>query len=155
MTTTGSCMCGDIRYHYTGEPAVTALCHCVDCQKWTGGAFTSNAVVPRTAFSVTQGMCITHGSTLLTVISPILGTPKSYDAVGASGKINKHFFCSNCGSSLYTELEVMPDVTCVKAGGLDGGAANLGNQIGVEFYVKDRPQYLKPCDGAKQEPQFG
>lgn len=49
----------------------------------------------------------------------------------------------------------MPDVTCVKAGGLDGGAANLGNKITVEFYVKDRPQYLKPCDGAKQEPRFG
>ncbi|KAI0554386.1 DUF636 domain-containing protein [Xylaria curta] len=137
MATTGSCMCGDIRYQFTGEPAVTALCHCVDCQKWTGSAFTSNAVVPRTAFSVTQG------------------TPRSYDVTGASGKINKHFFCSNCGSSLYTELEVMPDMTCVKAGGLDGGAANLGNKIGVEFYVKDRPQYLKPCDGAKQEPQFG
>lgn len=49
----------------------------------------------------------------------------------------------------------MPDMTCVKAGGLDNGAANLGNKIGVEFYVKDRPQYLKPCEGAKQEPQFG
>lgn len=49
----------------------------------------------------------------------------------------------------------MPDMTCVKAGGLDGGAANLNNKIGIEFYVKDRPQYLKPCDGAVQEPQFG
>lgn len=29
-------MCGAINYEYTGEPAVTALCHCVDCQKWTG-----------------------------------------------------------------------------------------------------------------------
>lgn len=84
-----------------------------------------------------------------------LGTPKTFDAIGASGKINKHFFCSNCGSSLYTELEVMPDVTCVKAGGLDGGAASLGNKIGVEFYTKDRVGYLGGCDGAKQEPVFG
>lgn len=41
----------------------------------------------------------------------VSGTPKDYDAVGASGKVNKHWFCSNCGSSLYTELEVMPDMT--------------------------------------------
>jgi hypothetical protein len=83
------------------------------------------------------------------------GTPKTWDATGDSGKINKHFFCGNCGSSLYTELEVMPDMTCVKAGGLDGGAANLGQKIAVEFYTKDRATYLKGCEGAKQEPQFG
>lgn len=83
------------------------------------------------------------------------GTPKTWDAVGDSGKINKHFFCGNCGSSLYTELEVMPDMACVKAGGLDGGAASLGGQIGVEFYTKDRVSYLGDCEGAKQEKAFG
>ncbi|CRK25666.1 hypothetical protein BN1723_013652, partial [Verticillium longisporum] len=107
MTTKGSCACGAIAYQFEGEALAKALCHCIDCQKWTGGAFTSNAVVPRTAFSVTKG------------------TPRTWDAVAASGKINKHFFCGDCGSSLYTELEVLPDVTCVKAGGLDGGAASL------------------------------
>ena len=30
----GSCMCGQVTYEYEGEPAVTALCHCIDCQKW-------------------------------------------------------------------------------------------------------------------------
>jgi len=49
----------------------------------------------------------------------------------------------------------MPDVTCVKAGGLDGGAASLGGKIGVEFYTKDRVGYLQGVEGAKQEPQFG
>lgn len=130
-------MCGDIKYEYSGEPAVTALCHCTDCQKWTGGPYTSNAVVPRDKFKVTKG------------------SPKTWDAKGDSGKINKHFFCGNCGSSLYTELEVMPDVTCVKAGGLDGGAASLGGKIGVEFYTKDRVSYLVPAEGAKQETAFG
>jgi hypothetical protein len=81
------------------------------------------------------------------------GTPKTYDAKGDSGKINKHFFCSNCGSSLYTELEIMPDVTCIKSGGLDGGAAN--HPIGVEFYTKDRLDYSKAVEGADQKPAFG
>ncbi|KAK4624604.1 hypothetical protein CLAFUW4_05787 [Fulvia fulva] len=130
----GSCMCGAVGYKYEGEPAVTALCHCIDCQKWTGAAYTSNVVVPRTSFKVTKGQ------------------PKDYDAVGASGKINKHWFCSNCGSSLYTELEVMPDMTCVKSGGLDGGAAD--HKIGVEFYTKDRLAYSAPVAGADQKPEF-
>ncbi|OAA48515.1 DUF636 domain-containing protein [Metarhizium rileyi] len=137
MTTKGSCLCQDIQFQFEGEPAVTALCHCTDCQKWTGGAFTSNAVVPCGSFKITKG------------------TPKTWDVKGASGKINKHFFCANCGSSLYTELEVMPGMTCIKAGALDGGAASLESKIGVEFYTKDRVGYIGSCEGAKQEPAFG
>lgn len=49
----------------------------------------------------------------------------------------------------------MPDVYCVKAGALDGGAASLGDKIGVEFYTKDRVSYLAACPGAKQEAAFG
>ena len=99
-------------------------------------------VVPRTAFKITKGD------------TPVVGALKSYDAIGDSGKVNKHWFCSTCGSSLYTELEVMPDVTCVKAGGLDGGAADLG-KIGVEFYTKDRVGFAHAVEGAKQEKMFG
>ncbi|KAL5364780.1 Mss4-like protein [Aspergillus floccosus] len=137
MTLTGSCMCGAITYSAEADEYLRALCHCTDCQKWTGGAFTSNACVPRTSFKVTKG------------------APSSYDATGASGKINKHFFCPTCGSSLYTELEIMPDVTCVKAGTLDNGGANLGGKIDVELYVKDRPSYLAAIEGAKQESRMG
>ncbi|KAJ5692553.1 hypothetical protein N7462_001976 [Penicillium macrosclerotiorum] len=166
MPLTGSCMCGSITYsadgkfyltshdhdfraHYEGnfkgnlsktftvDTYLSALCHCLDCQKWTGGAFTSNAVVPRSSFKVTKG------------------TPSTYDVTGASGKVNKHFFCQGCGSSLYTELEVMADNTVIKAGTLDNNAANLGGKIDIEFYVKDRASYLAPVEGAKQEPMFG
>ncbi|GLI76911.1 hypothetical protein PoHVEF18_005189 [Penicillium ochrochloron] len=137
MTITGSCMCGGVTYAVEADNYLAALCHCIDCQKWTGGAFTSNAVVPRNSFKVTKG------------------TPTTYDVVGASGKINKHFFCPTCGSSLYTELEVMPDNTCIKAGTLDGGEANLRGKVDIEFYVKDRPSYLAAVEGAKQEQAFG
>ncbi|KAH6653211.1 DUF636 domain protein [Truncatella angustata] len=136
-STRGSCLCGAIQFEFTGQPEATALCHCKDCQKWTGSAYTSNAVVPRKSFRVVKG------------------EPKWYDATGASGKINKHFFCGTCGSSLYTELEIMPDVTCVKGGSLDGGAASLGGEIGAEFYVGSRVGYLPEIRGAKQEPALG
>ena len=125
--------------------------------QWTGGAFTSNAVVPRESLRVTSGrseMYPNHVSQL-TICFLQTGKPSTYDAIGDSGKINKHFFCPRCGSSLYTELEVMPDVTCVKAGGLDDNQASLGNKVDVEFYTKDRVVYQKEIPGAKQEPVFG
>lgn len=84
-----------------------------------------------------------------------LGTPKHYDITGASGKNNRHFFCANCGSSLFTKLDIMPGVVVIKAGGLDNGRASLDKKIDVEFYCKDRVSYLGGIDGAKQEPAFG
>ncbi|BAE58651.1 DUF636 domain protein [Aspergillus flavus] len=137
MTLAGSCMCGAIAYTSDSEPLVKALCHCVDCQKWTGGPFTSNVIVPRDSFKVTKG------------------EPSFYDVTGASGKNNRHFFCGKCGSSLFTELELMADKTVIKAGTLDGGEANLRNKVDVEFYTKDRVSYLCAVQGAKQETLLG
>ncbi|KFA68580.1 hypothetical protein S40285_06668 [Stachybotrys chlorohalonatus IBT 40285] len=137
MSLTGSCMCGEVTYESSSKPLVTALCHCTDCQKWTGSAFSSNAVVPQDSFKVTKG------------------TPKHFDVTGASGKNNRHFFCSTCGSSLYTVLEVMEGTVCIKGGGLNGGQASLGDKIETEFYCKDRVGYLGGVEGSKQESHFG
>ncbi|KAL8787885.1 MAG: hypothetical protein Q9195_007578 [Heterodermia aff. obscurata] len=151
----GSCMCGAVHYEYTGntkicwisqqeevakptqsgEPEATALCHCTDCQKWSGGAYTANIVVPRKTFKTTQG------------------SPKSYTVIGDSGGKNVHWFCSDCGSSLYTELEVMPDSTCIKSGTIDDKDVREG-KIGVEFYTKDRVAYIGAVEGAEQKRVF-
>lgn len=85
----------------------------------------------------------------------ITGTPKEFDVTGDSGKINKHHFCPNCGSSLYTKLDLLPDVTIIKAGTLDGGAAHMGGKVSTEYYCKSRVKYLAGVDGATQEPVFG
>lgn len=47
----------------------------------------------------------------------------------------------------------MPDVTCIKSGGLDGGKND--HAVAVEFYNRDRLSYTKPVDGADQKPEFG
>ena len=120
----------------TGEPAVKALCHCVDCQKYAGSAYSTNVVIKDDQFKV------------------ISGTPKAYDAVGNSGKVNKHFFCGNCGSACWNKLDVMEGMTVIKAGGLDGGKADL-KDVGVEFYTKDRLSFAKEVEGAKQLEMFG
>lgn len=49
----------------------------------------------------------------------------------------------------------MPGDIVIKAGGLDNGAANLNNNIGVEFYAKDRVAFVAPREEATQQLRFG
>ncbi|KNG83616.1 hypothetical protein ANOM_008354 [Aspergillus nomiae NRRL 13137] len=148
MTLEGSCMCGAIAYasdcmSSTCRASCEALCHCVDCQKVPTHPIVA---LPHTSFS-------SHIRSLWLRIAA--GEPSFYDITGASGKNNRHFFCGKCGSSLYTELDLMADKTVIKAGTLDGGEANLRNKVDVEFYTKDRASYLCAVQGAKQEPLLG
>ncbi|PHH82667.1 hypothetical protein CDD82_5207 [Ophiocordyceps australis] len=83
------------------------------------------------------------------------GTPKTWASPAASGKTNKRFFCGDCSSGLWSELEVMPESLCLKAGCLDDGAASMGGKVGVELYTKDRVAYLPALEGAKQVEAFG
>ncbi|PFH62238.1 hypothetical protein XA68_14517 [Ophiocordyceps unilateralis] len=169
------CACGEVRLEVVGKPVETALCHCTDCQKWTGGAFTANLIVKNELFKVTQGSVFFFSPFFPPFFPPLesggteqtsddgregreremSGTVKEWDAVGASGHANRRFFCGRCGSGLYTELDLYPGHTCVKAGVLDGRAPGLGGEVGVEFYGKNRVDYLRPCPGARQVAAFG
>jgi hypothetical protein len=72
--------------------------------------------------------------------------------VGDSGKLNRHFFCGRCGSSLYTRPEILPDIVCIKAGGLNGGLKGIGDgEVEVEWYAKDRSNYMLPQQSLRQE----
>ena len=105
--------------------------------------------------------------------------------VGESGKNNDHFFCGGkrphepiiipsfplfflqtssrltptpwpeCGSSLYTALDILPEVYCVKSGGLDDAEIRGSLEVGIEFYTKDRVGFATELQGAQQEKAFG
>ena len=44
---TASCRCGRLRATVTGEPVRVSVCHCLDCKKRTGSAFSAQARWPR------------------------------------------------------------------------------------------------------------
>tara|TARA_R110002074_G_scaffold145034_1_gene293237 strand:+ start:99787 stop:100203 length:417 start_codon:yes stop_codon:yes gene_type:complete len=98
---TGQCLCGSMHYEISADPVMLANCHCTHCQKASGSAFSSNTVVPAEAFKIT-------GDTLTTYLDH-----------GDSGLELRRYFCSRCGSPLYTEADAMPGLTIVKAGTLD------------------------------------
>ncbi len=75
----------------------TALCHCTDCQKWSGSAYTSNVVVARKDFKVSKG------------------SPKHYNVKGDSGKMNDHWFCG--GMSYLSSFPYLYSVAMDENGG--------------------------------------
>ncbi|KAF5864384.1 hypothetical protein ETB97_007946 [Aspergillus alliaceus] len=133
MIFTGSCMCGKIKYQADAEPAAKAVCHCINCQKFSGSAFTTNLIIPRSSFKI------------------LSGSPKSSQYMADSGYAYHTFFCGDCGSSLYGQPDSLPEMMSIKAGSLDGGAASLeGGKIDAEAFVQRRVAYLKPIEGASQ-----
>jgi hypothetical protein len=49
---TGGCLCEAVRFSVRGEPVHVGRCHCADCRKESGSAFTVYAQWPRAAFEL-------------------------------------------------------------------------------------------------------
>jgi hypothetical protein len=52
MKIEGGCLCGKVRYSADTEPAFVGVCHCKNCQKQAGTAFSVIMGIPAAALSV-------------------------------------------------------------------------------------------------------
>ena len=101
MGRSGGCLCGAIRYQIPESSLMEAICHCKNCQKQAGSAFSTLAGIKKSDFKLT-------------------GEPKIYvDSVTDSGASVERFFCGTCGSPIYSALPSQPDVIYLKTGTLD------------------------------------
>ena len=82
MKITGQCHCGAITYTAEAEPGTVMLCHCHDCQTFSGAPYRA-MVFPR------------PGSLAMT------GQPTNYAKVADSGNVRLQGFCGTCGTHLY------------------------------------------------------
>jgi len=80
----GGCLCGGVRYAYTGEVGPAAYCHCADCRRCTGSAFNISVRLEACGFTITAG------------------TPKGFTKAGDSGQELTRHFCPDCGSPIFT-----------------------------------------------------
>jgi len=117
---TGGCLCGAVRYSVRGEPLHVARCHCADCRKESGSAFSVYAQWPLEAFELT-------------------GEIASYDSRG---------FCGRCGSRLLDLSGVEDGIIEIRLGGLDDAPFELMPL--TEIWVKRRESWIPPVDGAAQ-----
>ena len=88
MKIDGGCHCGAITYEAEVDPASVVVCHCTDCQKFSGSPYRVGAQAPAASFRL------------------LTGTPKTYLKTTAdSGRRRLQAFCGNCGSPIYTAAE--------------------------------------------------
>jgi hypothetical protein len=100
MKIEGGCLCGRVRYHADTTPLRTVVCHCKNCQKQAGTAFSLVVVVSSDALKL-------EGETV------------DYIDIGDSGAEVRRRFCGACGSPLLSEIPSRPGMAFIKSGTLD------------------------------------
>ena len=101
---TGGCHCGAVRYDSSGEPMMSATCHCTDCARISGAAGASAVAVPRDTVTVT-------------------GEVSWYASPGDSGKMVNRGFCPRCGTRLFGKPDLAPDLMSISILSLDDPSA--------------------------------
>ncbi|CAK5283680.1 unnamed protein product [Mycena citricolor] len=130
MPHTGSCLCGLTAIELSTTEISQVLCHCVDCRRTSGSAFSGNILVPKKDVRIT-------------------GPTKEYTSRALSGNMVTRVFCGTCGSAIaHRNEQLFGDTQVVlQTGNLEG----FGNvPVGVEIFVKDRWASLPAVDGAVQ-----
>jgi hypothetical protein len=93
-----ACSCGQLRLTCEGEPVRISMCHCLACQRRTGGVFSNQAWFQRQQ------------------IIDIAGTSTCFARTADSGHSVTFRFCPVCGSTLYWEAAGFADLIAVAVG---------------------------------------
>jgi hypothetical protein len=85
-TLTASCRCGQLQVTTTGEPVRVSVCHCLDCKKRSGSAFSAQARWPAEQIKTE-------------------GQSETWSQLADSGNRTTHHFCAECGSTVHYAIE--------------------------------------------------
>ncbi|MFN3258098.1 MAG: GFA family protein [Ilumatobacter sp.] len=102
MSLSGRCLCGSISYELSGDVIATAVCHCDNCQRQGGSAFSVNLVAHESQLTVTGELATFEDR------------GENDDDVYVLRR-----FCGSCGSPIYSALVYSEGIIAVKAGTLD------------------------------------
>ncbi len=83
MNIDGGCQCGHITYQAEIEPDTVSICHCTDCQTFSGSAYRLSAPVTVGTLKITSGEI------------------KTFIKTAESGAKRAQGFCPECGSHIY------------------------------------------------------
>ena len=125
-----SCSCRQLRLTCQGEPVRVSMCHCLECQRRTGSAFSVQAWYSRDQ------------------VQPAEGTAKRYARVAESGRTVNFGFCPECGGTVFWEAEMRPDMIAVAVGTF----ADPGfEQPSLSGWERTRHPWTKAIDAEKIE----
>ncbi len=83
----GECFCGAVAYEADLVSPEIGLCHCSDCQAFSGSPYRATVEARSSDFKVTRGEA------------------RAYVKTGSSGGRSAQYFCATCGSNLYRIAE--------------------------------------------------
>jgi hypothetical protein len=131
----GGCQCGAVRYELRGPAHEVNHCHCSICRRLHGAMFASFAMLPPGDF------VLLHGEEAINCYT--------------SSPTGRRFFCSRCGSQIYSDVDELPNIRFVTIGTLDAGA-HPGHAPGTEhhIYVGSKVPWWKITDGLPQYEEF-
>jgi hypothetical protein len=127
---TGGCQCGRVRYLFTGEPLMLAICHCTECQRQSGSAFGMSMIVPDANLSVE-------------------GELKSFERSSDSGRPVRCYFCPECGTRIYHKVTYVQGMTNLKPGTLDDTSWLAPR---VQSWTSTKQPWVPLVDGLPQHP---
>jgi hypothetical protein len=125
-TRKASCTCGQLTLTTVGpDPEQVSLCHCKNCQKQTGSAFSIQATCPKEQ--------VTIGGKSAAWKFPVAGAkPVAYRNCSRTG-VTFHF-CPTCGSTVYYVLDETPNNIGIKVGTFTDPTFPAPNISGFEEY---------------------
>ena len=100
MKVTGGCQCGAIRYEADVDPATSSICHCNDCQKFSGAPWRASVRARAADLKLS-------------------GEPQVYVKTAESGTRRGQAFCGTCGSALYAFTPPDPEIVNLRLGSVD------------------------------------
>jgi len=124
----GACLCGKVRYEIEGNPRFMYQCHCGKCRAASGAAFVTNIIVDTTKFKITVG--------------------KESLAAYESSPRKFRYFCSSCGSPIYSHGEKTKHVVSVRCGTLK---QDPEVRVAYHAFVASKAPWSDICD---EQPQF-
>ena len=97
----GGCACDAIRYECSEQLVFMVNCHCRDCQKASGSAYSPTLIVEMSSLKLLKGEA-------------------KYHCVPAqSGNIARRGFCPDCGTPLFAGSSAKTEFLGIKASSLD------------------------------------
>jgi len=87
MEIKGGCLCGAVRYTAEADPTGATVCHCRDCQKFTGSAFAALVRVAKEAVTIEGALKTFSASAAAAIQSSGISAP---NAVRRSPRSREH-----------------------------------------------------------------
>ncbi|MCZ4345830.1 GFA family protein [Devosia neptuniae] len=97
----GGCQCGAVRYRLKASPMSVYNCHCKDCQRFSGAAWSMSVTTSRDN------------------VEQLSGTLATYEKPSQSGRIISMQFCAHCHGWLWNLPQSAPGMMVLRAGSLD------------------------------------